>query len=193
MESTGWILHDSYQTIVPPDVKPGDFILFPMRPPLGWLIRLGQIINGDGFSDFEHSAVYVGMINGEHAMVEAMPGGARVSTVQRYGNVPSLWSTGKLHPTDAQRKIIVDAAMDIANRKVGYSFLMYLAFALHMFHLPIPLLKWYIGNTHHLICSQLVALCYYKAGMPLCDANGRWSGYVTPGDLYQYLRDAHEH
>jgi hypothetical protein len=181
-----WVrdLFNPIDQIVPASALPGDFILYPMVRPLGLFIRMGQYLNGDSFADFEHAAVYIG----DGQMVEAMPGGARISRVSRYGNVKVLWSTGSFDLTDEQRAKIVANAKDIAARRVGYSFLMYLAFALHMMHLPIPLLKWYIGNTHHLICSQLVALCYYSAEHPIGDITKRWSGYITPGDLYQAIK-----
>jgi hypothetical protein len=44
----------------------------------------------------------------------------------------------------------------------------------------------FIADSGHLICSQLVDLCYLRAGAHLFD-DGRLPGDVTPGDLWKLL------
>lgn len=163
---------------------PGDFGLVSIAGDVGRLIRLGQWLNGSGFSTMEHAFVFVG--GGQ--IVEAMPGGARLAAVSEYDGRPIVWSTGKVELTDDQRAGIVRAAQMCVQVPTKYSFLDYLAIAAHRFHLPGGRwLRKYVGSTSHLICSQLVDLCFTEAGVHLFQ-DGRWPGYVTPGDLWELIR-----
>ncbi|GAA4855521.1 hypothetical protein GCM10023235_36310 [Kitasatospora terrestris] len=161
---------------------PGDFAVVRMGGRAGRLIRIGQWLNGDGFADYEHAFVYVGV--GE--LVEAQPGGAELRPLSVYDGHPVLWSTGRVPLTDSQRDQIVAAA----RRYIGvpYSLLDYAALAAARLHLPIgPVLRRYVADTRHMICSQLVDQCYQDAGVHLF-SDGRWPGYVTPADLANLLQ-----
>jgi cell wall-associated NlpC family hydrolase len=162
---------------VPATAEPGDFGLVPMSGRAGRLIRLGQLLDGDGFADYEHAFVYVG----NDTIIEAEPGGAR-SAPLNYAGV--LWSTGIINPTDAQRAAIVNAAQSYIG--TPYSVLDYFAIAARRMHIPVPYLRAYIASTGHMICSQLVARCYADAGCPLF--GDEWTGYDTPGDLWRVLQ-----
>lgn len=162
---------------------PGDFRLRKINGDVGQLIRIGQWLNGDGFADFEHAAVYLG----GDAFAEAWTGGARISHDSDLVREDVCWSSGKFDLTMKQRAAIVAAALRYQG--TGYSFLDYGALALHHFHIRLPGLRHYIANTGHMICSQLVDQCYLDAGVHLFD-DGRWPGYVTPGDLYQLITQA---
>ncbi|KJK59560.1 hypothetical protein UK12_03575 [Saccharothrix sp. ST-888] len=161
---------------------PGDFAVVRMSGRIGRLIRIGQWLNGDGFADFEHAFVYVG--DGE--LVEAEPGGARLGPLTAYQGQPIRWSTGRFPLTEEQRHAIVAAAHGFLG--VPYSAADYFALAAHRFHLPIGLLiKAYVADSRHMICSQLVDQCYQDAGVHIF-RDGRWPGYVTPADLATLLR-----
>jgi cell wall-associated NlpC family hydrolase len=148
----------------------------------GRLIRIGQWLNGNGFADFEHAFVYVG--GGE--LVEAEPGGARLGPLTEYDGRPIRWSTGRFQLTEEQRQAVVTAARGYLG--VPYSAADYFALAAHHFHLPIgALIKAYVADSKHMICSQLVDQCYRDAGIQLF-RDGRWPGYVTPADLANLLR-----
>lgn len=138
---------------------------------VGELIRVGQWLNGDGYSDFEHAFVYVG--NGE--IVEAEPGGAR-QVAQHYTLRSVVWLPC---PADYGRAV-ADAAIELVG--TPYSFLDYAALATHRLHLPAPGLREYIQDTGHMICSQLCDEAARLGGWHLFD-DGRWEGYVTPGAL----------
>ncbi|GAA1259424.1 hypothetical protein GCM10009665_56900 [Kitasatospora nipponensis] len=156
-----------------------------MRGGAGRLIRVGQWLNGDGFADFEHAFILVG---GDQ-VVEAEPGGAHQAPLAEYDGRSIRWSSGLIKLTNDQRVAIVAAARGYLN--VPYSFLDYAALAAHRFHLPgSSLLKGYVADTRHQICSQLVDQCYHDAGVRLFD-DGRWPGYVTPADLAGLLGGAH--
>jgi hypothetical protein len=67
---------------------------------------------------------------------------------------------------------------------VPYSFLDYAALAAHRWHIPTPGLKRFVGDTGHMICSQLVDQAAADGGWRLFD-DQRWPGFVTPGALWQ--------
>lgn len=149
---------------------------------VGRLIRFGQWLNGDGFADFEHAFVYLG----DGDLVEAQPGGAVLESLTAYDGRPVLWSTGRIALDDEQRQSVVAAARGYLG--VPYSVADYFALAAHRIHLPVsPLLKGYVADSRHMICSQLVDQCYQDAGVQLF-TDGRWPGYVTPADLTRLLR-----
>jgi uncharacterized protein YycO len=164
-----------------PEPQPGDFAVVRMGGNGGRLIRIGQWLNGDGFADYEHAYVHVG--NGE--LVEAQPGGAELRPLSVYDNRPTRWSTGRIPLTDEQRRAVVAAARGYVG--TPYSVADYFALAAHRFHLPVgPLLRKYVADSRHMICSQLVDQCYWDAGVHLF-SDGRWPGYVTPADLANLL------
>lgn len=158
----------------------GDFGLTQIHGNVGKLVRVGQWLNGSGSEDFEHAFVYLG----DGKLIEAEPRGARLRFLSEYDHDTVLWSTGKIGLDGAQRDTIVSAAIGYLG--TPYSALDYFALVAHRLHLWTPGLKHFIASSGHLICSQLVDQCYRDAGVQLFP-DGRWPGYVTPGDLYQRL------
>lgn len=160
--------------------RPGDFALVRIHGGIGWLIRLGQWLDGGVYADYEHAFVYVG--DGE--VVEAEPGGARRVPLSTYDGEELVWSSYVVSLTESQRAAIVASAL----RYVGtpYSFLDYLSLLVARLRLPFPSVKKYVKRTGHMICSQLVDQCYQDAGVHLF-ADGRWPGDVIPADLYRLL------
>ena len=154
--------------------QPADFACVSMGGEAGKLVALGERLNGDAFTQYQHAFVYMG----DRRIVEAEPGGARERPLQGYGSI--VWSTGKIPLTAAQRGLIVAAAAGYVG--TPYSYTDYMALAMHRLHIPFPWLKRYISSTHHMICSQLVDQCYADAGVHLF-TDGRWPGYVTPASL----------
>jgi uncharacterized protein YycO len=141
----------------------------------GKLIHLGQVLNGDGFADYEHAFVYIG----DGLVVEAEPGGAK-KRHNHYMEDTLLWSTRVIELSGEQREKIVNAAIGYVG--VGYSAMDYFALVAHRFNLPLPGLRRYVETSKHMICSQLVDQCYRDAGVQLFK-DERWPGYVTPGAL----------
>jgi hypothetical protein len=171
--------------------QPGDYACRNMGGTPGKLISVGEWLDGSGFSIYDHAEVYVGMPNknGPYGYtMGAYPGGARLVPLQleqlNDGN-GFLWSTGKTEMTGEQRSLIVATAMTCEG--VGYSAADYFAIAAHRLHVPVPGLREYIGDTGHMICSQMVDFCYMRAGVHLF-TDGRWPGYVTPADLANLLK-----
>lgn len=137
----------------------------------GFLIRVGQWLNGDGFADYEHAFVVVD--GGE--LVEAEPGGARARPISQYDGMGVVWLR-----CPSQYGAAVAAA---ARKGVGtpYSWLDYFALAAHRLHIPIPGLRTYIESEHHAMCSAFADQCASIGGWKLF--RRRWAGYVTPGAL----------
>ena len=154
--------------------QPGDIGLTSVSGQAGALIRVGQLLNGSGFSRYEHAFLSVG----DGLIVEAEPGGARCVPLH-YQDV--YWC--RFTPTDDQRAVIATAARAYAAARVPYGFADYLALAAHRLHVPAPGLRAYVASTGSMICSQLADKCYQDAGYQIF-TDGRWAGYATPGDLY---------
>lgn len=173
-------------------VLPGDFCCVPVSGIVGKLISVGEWLNGDGFSKYDHAEIYVGnqvpdMSPSKYGYTfGAYPGGATYTPLscppEKLPN--ALWSSGRIELTDAQRSKIVSTCHDLEG--TPYSAADYFALAEHRFHLPIPLLKNYVASSKHQICSQIVDYIYMKAGKNLFSDN-RWPGYVTPADLAHVL------
>lgn len=171
----------------------GDYVCVPISGDAGKAISIGEWLNGDGFNVYDHVEIYVDG-HDEHApygyTLGAYPGGARLVPVPcPPWKIPQgLWSSGHFDLTTDQRNDIVKQAL--ACKGIPYSALDYFALAAHRLRIPAPELKTYIQSTKHLICSQLVDLCYGNAGVHLFSDN-RWPGYVTPADLANLILKDH--
>lgn len=169
---------------------PGDFCCVPIGGGVGIGIEIGQWLDGDRFQPYDHAEIYVGQPDSDapHGYtVSAYPNGhGRVPLLRPPELLPgSLWSSGLISLTTAQRTGICAWAEE--RRDTKYSFADYGALFLHMLHVPAPGLREYIANTGHLICSQFVDAAYEASGRHLFD-DGRWPGYVKPGDLAGLLQ-----
>jgi hypothetical protein len=158
--------------------QPGDFGLLAGNNTVGRLIRIGEYLNGDGFSKYSHAFVLLD----DYTIIEAEPGGARIRPMSEYLATDVKWSSWSLTPD--QRRLIVERARETLG--VPYSFLDYGAIAAHRFHLPVPWLRAYVASSKHMICSQSVDEIYRRAGVQMFDDN-RWPGYVSPAELEQVL------
>jgi uncharacterized protein YycO len=166
----------------PDGLLPGDFFVTKMNGDVGLLISIGEYLNGDGFTQWDHAGIYVG----DGHIVEAQPGGAILSPADRYaGHSETLWSTGRITPSQEQRTAIAAAARGYVG--VGYSEAEYWALAAHRLHVPTPGLHEYITHTHRMICSQLVAQSWKDGGFDLFP--GEWPGYITPARLGDRIKE----
>ena len=142
---------------------------------VGKLIKFGQFLNGQGFKDFEHAF----LLGPNGKILEAEPGGARLGNVSEYSKI--YWCTNiAAQYTEVQLQSIWTGAQKYVGTK--YSFLDYDAIAAHRLHIPVPGLQNYIGDSGHMICSQLVDQAYFDQGCQLFA--GVWQGYVTPLGIY---------
>lgn len=180
--------------LAPP--APGDFCCVPISGRVGWGIQLGQWLDGDKWQPYDHAEIFVGQAD------QAGPYGYTVSAYPdngkdgRTGRRPlpcppaqlpgSLWSSGIITLTDAERSAITGWAME--HQGVGYSFLDYAALTAHGAHLDLPWLQSFIASSKRMICSQFVDADYATAGVHLFQ-DGRWPGFVKPADLAQLLQE----
>jgi len=154
---------------------------------VGPLIRFGEFLNGDGFSDYEHAFCYVG--GPDDLILEAEPGGSRLVPFH-YEMRTCLWTSGI--PAFALA-VSTGRVEEIARRYtgIGYSFLDYAALSMHRLGIPAPGLRRFIGTTRHMICSQLADQFRLDLGSHLFN-DGRWPGFVTPAEIANLIRSAGE-
>jgi hypothetical protein len=167
--------------------KPGLIGLVPVKGELGKLVHTAQWLNShplrewlepENYPRLEHAFLCIG--GGQ--LIESELSGARIRPVSEYPAHEIYWCHGihgKLQP--GQDEAVAAAARNLEG--TPYSVMDYAALILHRFNISAPKLRDYIAGTHHEICSQLVDTAHAIAGLPLFD--GRWSGYVTPYDLYE--------
>lgn len=141
--------------------RPGDFGLVSIPGGVGFLIRVGQWLNGNGFRNYEHAFIVLD----EYSLLEAMPGGAIVSSLDKYSHHRVRYSTVEL--TDQQRADIVSQARKLQG--TPYSILDYLAIAAKRFNLKFPGLDSRVKSYKHMICSVVVAHLYDDNGSQLTD------------------------
>ncbi len=139
-------------------------------------IEIGMFLNGEGFRKWEHAFITLpgGLI------LEAEPGGAKIRPFH-YSSVRWCYGLRKLlPPTTTDTEI---AHIGESMKGIPYSFLDYDALVVHRLHIPVPGLKAYIGDTGHMICSQMADEFYLRLRAHIF-RDGRWPGYVTPLSLY---------
>jgi hypothetical protein len=171
--------------------QPGDagFSTIPGMP--GKIPMWGQVALQDACR-FDHAFLVVNALGDpefpDGRIVQAMPKGAEYRPL-RPRIVPGF-AYASVALTDDQRAMIPAIAEGFtaarSGRGIGYGWLSYPALIAINYHLPIPHLKAYVGNSKRLICSQLVDEALRRVGYHVF-SDGRWYLDVTPGDLYYAL------
>lgn len=108
--------------------------------------------------------------------IEARPHGAGYVQLDSYDPSRLLWSTAEL--TDAQRANLAAQARKFIGTPYGWGD--DLAIGLDALGLHAGWVRDRLNDRRTVICSQLVAVCYVRAGIPLCDKD---PSRVTPNDL----------
>jgi hypothetical protein len=158
---------------------PGRIGLTRISGATGALITLGQLLDGDGFTTNDHAFMDLGDGN----IIEAEPGGARIRPITEYDGKAVYWCDAIYN--NLANSICWSIVREARNLEgTPYSAADYFALVGHRLHLDTESLKRYIASSGHLICSQLVDLAYQRGGYQIF-SDGRWPGYVTPGDLYR--------
>jgi hypothetical protein len=168
--------------------EPGTIGLVAISGEVGRLIRMGQYIaehpvkqwfRKDPNPTIEHAFIYLG----DGKILEAEPGGARISDVTEYTATEEVYWCTAIAAKYAEflPKVVSNAPHFV---DTPYSFLDYFWLAAHRLHIWFPGLKLLIESTHHMICSQLCDWLYDLAGGHLF-TDGRWDGDVMPLDLYE--------
>jgi hypothetical protein len=163
----------------------------PIGGDTGTLVEVAQWLAGAKFQRYEHAEIYVGYPDaaGPYGYtISAYPGGhgkqALPCVPEKVGG--SLWSSGLITLSDAQRKAVVSWA--VMHQGVKYSAADYIALAAARLklNLILPPLRRFIAAKGHLICSQFVTLAYYQAGASLWP-DEPWNGLDMPMDLAELL------
>lgn len=162
--------------------EPGLIVLSRISGPTGWLIKIGQLLNGDA-SEYTHALIDLG----DGTALAAYPGGARVVSLLDEQHTHGPLGYVRVPLTPAQRLDIVRIALSM--RGVGYGWLDYLVLAAVRLGVPSGKLRAFVASTHTMICSQMVDEIYRLAGVRLF-ADGRDPGNVTPSDLAELALEA---
>lgn len=167
--------------------QPGDIQLVRMGGTGGRVIRVLQFVYDGEWADYEHARLLVEVTGpNEGLFFEAQPGGAVLAKHELDGD-GRFWSSGILKPKPTQRAGMTMIARMYAEEKVPYSWVDYAALAARRLGLKsAPVIRDYVKSTGHMICSQAVARIWFEAGCPLFD---RWTGYVSPSDIYKLLKE----
>lgn len=163
------------------DAHPGDIGMVTSQSLIGQFIKVGQFILGD-HSHITH--VFVVLNDGQ--IIEAMPGGARFATLDKYPD--AIYSRFRL--TRTQRDMIVEEAIRMEG--TPYSFLDFLSlFLTHLtrvrwLNLKLRWIPGFVRNrvssSGHMICSQLCVEAYQRSGIELFPEDTLPMD-VTPGDI----------
>lgn len=162
----------------------GDILLTIITGPVGLFVRVGQWITGDG-APYQHTAL---VVDDHGTTVEAMPGrdGVRRNNVERYDNHRTCYV--RVDMPEETRWVVAGAGLSLLHSRYSYS--QYLSLALLGVGIKPKRLRRYIASSKRVICSQLVDLAFQKARVQLFD-DGRESGDVTPGDLFNDITAPH--
>lgn len=159
--------------------KPGRIGLTNIPGVLGWGIKFAQFCCGDGFNPWEHAFVDLG----DGTMIYAEPGGAVIKPLSDYDDQPVYYCDNIYRTIDpVLGKRIAREARSLEG--VPYSFADYADLLWHQLGFSDKALKRSIASSGHMICSQLADTAYFRAGVHIFN-DGRWPGYVKPGDLYK--------
>jgi cell wall-associated NlpC family hydrolase len=136
----------------------------------GMLIRIGTT------SRWNHSVIYIG----DGKVVSADPTGVKINPVSDYAHI--AWNQHEALDGNQRQQIAAFAKAAVGS---PYSFITIFGLVIRILGLKV-LGKFLIAKLAQgtgYICSELVAECYRKAGVPL----GEEDYLVVPGDLAERL------
>jgi len=157
--------------------RPGDIGLTGSKSLTGRVIRAAQALIDD------HSFVtHTFVVLEDGWMIEAQPGGAAFNRLEKYPD--AIYS--KFPLTEDQR---IDVCVEaIKMHGTPYSFLDYLALGLTHFNMSPEPVRRRVSSSGHMICSQLCAEAYRRAGVDLFP-DKRLPMDVTPGNLARLVAE----
>jgi hypothetical protein len=162
--------------------KEGDFGVLLLKKRNWFKETVISLVSWGTHSPAYHAVLVVRNSNGL-ALVEAEPGGAILSPIDKYQDI--VWSD--LGLTDTQRAAVSAAGLSY----VGYEYGWYAdaAIGVHSaLRIPIPQFVWRLLSRGHVMeCAQLVDAAELKAGVHLFN-DGRQTGQVSPASLYDLIK-----
>jgi hypothetical protein len=183
--------------------QPGDFCCLPVSGQFGFGIEAGEFlaetlqhVHGAKLQPYDHAEVYVGQADaaGPHGYTySAYPNNGQPGVTGKRalpgpaGLMPgSLWSSGIIELTPAQRSGIIGWCEE--HPSVSYSWPDYAAIGLRALGVRTDRLAAYIKSTSSMICSYYTDAAFNRGGDVHLFDDGRWEGFVTPGDLAVMLQ-----
>ena len=161
--------------------RPGDIGLTSSRTWTGRIVRSMQALIDD------HSLVtHTFLVLYDGFIIEAEPGGAKFNRLTKY---PEAQFTN-IELTDQQRFTIVEEGIKMHG--VGYGWLDYLSLGMTHFNIfPAAFVRQRVARSDRMICSQLCAEAYRRAGVELFP-DRRLPMDVTPSDLGNLMAERAE-
>jgi len=144
-------------------MKPGDFGVVATTGFVAWAIRVVTR------SPYNHAYGYIG----DGMIVEAQPGGAKISPLAKYDGRPQLRSQLALDPLRTVR--VVRAYKEQVG--IEYGFFDVAAIALS----SIGIVTSKLTDDDSVFCSQLIAIGLHKGGVKF--GTDKRPNRITPGDL----------
>lgn len=160
--------------------QPGDIGLAKIHGLTGAFVAFGQLLIGDA-SRYTHAFIVID----DERVAEAEPGGARYGSLQKYIAEGAVFSS-HVQLTPEQRAMIVATAEGLIEAGTPYSFLDYVALALHRIHIRPKFIEDYVASSGHMICSQMADFCWQQASVHLF-SDCRLPQDVSPGDIANAL------
>ncbi|GAA1701716.1 hypothetical protein [Fodinicola feengrottensis] len=155
--------------------KPGTIGLSIIRGRVGLLIRIGEFLNGNGWT-YTHTWI----LAEDDQVFAAYPGGASYQSLASEIAMRGPIAYVDIPVTDNERAAVLAELPGLAG--TPYSYLEYLALAARRLGVRSKRLDAYIASAGHMICSQLAAEAYRRAGV-IIFKDGRLPQDVTPGDF----------
>ena len=159
--------------------KPGDIGLSYGNAKFSRFVRFAQALIGD-WAIYSHAFIYLG----DGFIIESLPDGATINPLSNYEPENVIFSQFRL--SKEQRIRICEEAIRLEG--TPYSKLDFVAIGLEHYCKNCWLPRWLkkrVTNSGKMICSQLVAESYRRAGIELepgMDPQG-----LTPGDLSRII------
>lgn len=162
--------------MVPYQGRPGDIGLVYSSTKIGSFVRFAQALVGD-WTVYSHAFIVLH----DGYIIEALPQGAAITRLDQYNPRHLVFSNFRL--TEGQRARVVEEAVRLEG--TPYSFLDYLVIGLthagRRVNITPKWLRRYVYNSGKMMCSQLCAEAYKRAGLYLSDTSEPQD--LTPGDL----------
>lgn len=149
----------------------GDFGIIKSKGIAARLIQVGTV------SRWNHAFIYIG----DGKIIEANPTGVTISPVTKYSKI--AWNQHE-NLNEVQRQEIVKSAKHLVGSSYGFVDILVIGLRILGLKLLTFALLERLAMKQGVICSELVAICYLNAGIPVLEKPPH---LITPGDLAEKL------
>ena len=149
----------------------GDFGIIKSKGIAARLIQIGTV------SRWNHAFVYIG----DGKIIEANPRGVAISPVSKYSKI--AWNQHE-ELNEVQRQEIVKSAKHLVGSAYGFVDILVIGLRILGLKFLTSAFLERLAMKQGVICSELVAICYENAGVPVLNKQPH---LITPGDLAEKL------